>query len=435
MLAALASRRRFAGCCLVAALLTGCSQTPPPPAGRAPEKPKVEGELAFTTLSKVDAAALKIKSEAVQAKGEKVPLPWVGEVQERLQLTGWIMAPQGNEVTITAPVAGYVRLPSKTDTALPIAGRTATAGQELFTMQPVLTPLEALQFAMLKRGVEGELKKAEADVKLAKVERKRTLDLFAQKIKQQQDVDLAEKKLQHAEEDLSVAKDKLERFKNPDVPIIAPRRGTVLTVSVSPGQYVPSAAPLVTIADLSTLWIRVQVPESDLPYVDRARGVQITRRNGEGGEGKGNERFSFTAKPVALVPQVDTARHTADMIYELQPPKQGDVFFAKDQMVTVLVPVGRQRAESVVPPSAIIYDAHGGAWVYVEDKKETKFHRYERRRVELGPTIDQGVVIRNVNQLGEREPALKAGEFVVTEGAALLFSREFHKTPVNPVNP
>src|SRR5262249_25113992 len=152
----------------------------------------------------------KIKSEAVQAKGEQVPLPWVGKDQERLQLTGWIMAPQGNEVTVTAPVAGYIRPPVKPKGALPIAGHSAAEGQELFTIQPVLAPLEALQFATLKRGVEGELKKAEAGLKLAKVELKRTLDLFQQKIKQQQDVDLAETKLRYAEEDLTVAQDKLE---------------------------------------------------------------------------------------------------------------------------------------------------------------------------------------------------------------------------------
>lgn len=422
---AAASPRAAAGCCLLAALLSGCGQTPgatPPPA-RAPEKPKVEGDLAFTTLRKEDAAALKIRSEPVKprGKGQQAPLPWVGEVQERLQLTGWVMAPQGKEVTVTAPVAGYVRLPPKGDGATVVAGRPATAGQELFTMQPVLTPLEAVQLAMLKRGVEGELKKATAGLELAKIERKRTLDLFQQKIKQRQDVDLAETKLKYAEEDLTVAKDKLERFQNPDVPIVAPRAGTVLAVTVSPGQYVPAAAPLVTIADLSTLWVRVQVPESDLPYVDRSRAVEVMQRNGDGGR----ERSSLQARPVALVPVVDAARHTADMIYELKPPQ--DVVLAKDQMVTVLVPVGRQRLESVVPYSAIIYDAHGGAWLYVDRTEKPNVQRYERRRVELGAGVDGGVVVR-----AGQEPALRADERVVTEGAALLFSREFHKTPVHP---
>jgi RND family efflux transporter MFP subunit len=334
------------------------------------------------------------------------------------------MAPQGKEVTVTAPVAGYVRVPAKGDGAMPIVGHTATKDQKLFIMKPVLAPLEALQFATLKRGVEGELKKAQAGLQLAKVELKRTLDLFRQKIKQQQDVDLAETKLKYAEEDLTVARDKLERFQNPDVPIEAPSGGTVLTVNVSPGQYVPAAAPLVTIADLSTLWVRVQIPESDLPFVDRSRVVEIMRRDGNG---EGRDRFAFEAKPVALVPVVETTRHTADMIYELQPQKKGDVVFAKDQMVTVLVPVGRQRKESVVPYEAIIYDAHGGAWLYVDHTKDPEVRRYERRRVELGAGVDGGIVVRSA-----QGPALRADERVVTEGAALLFSREFHKTPVHP---
>src|SRR5262249_28915816 len=154
--------------------------------------------------------ALKIRSEPVKSlvKGQKAPLPWVGEVQERLQLTGWIMAPQGKEVTVTAPVAGYVRLPGKGDGAMPIVGHAAAKDQRLFIMEPVLAPLEAVQFVLLKRGVEGELKKAQAGLQLARIEMKRTLELFRQKIKQQQDVDLAETKLKYAEEDLTVAKDK-----------------------------------------------------------------------------------------------------------------------------------------------------------------------------------------------------------------------------------
>src|SRR5262249_8895137 len=153
----------------------------------------------------------------------------------------------------------------------------------------------------------GELKKAQAGLQLARIEMKRTLELFRQKIKQQQDVDLAETKLKYAEEDLTVAKDKLERFQNPDVPIVAPSGGTGVSGNASRGQYVPAAAPLATIADLSTLWVRVQVPESDLPYVDRSRAVEIARRDGNG---EGRDRFAFEAKPVALVPVVDAAKHT-----------------------------------------------------------------------------------------------------------------------------
>jgi multidrug efflux pump subunit AcrA (membrane-fusion protein) len=96
--------------------------------------------------------------------------------------------------------------------------------------------------------------------------------------------------------------------------------------------------------------------------------------------------------------------------------------FAKDQMVTVYVPLGHKRVETVVPYSAFVFDAFGGAWIYLESTDaKAKTHRFERRRVEMGPVIGGEFVIR---------PGLTASDRVVVTGAGFLFSREFHSPPV-----
>src|SRR5262249_49009868 len=179
---------------------------------------------------------------------------------------------------------------------------------------------------------------------------------------------------------------------------------TVLTLNVSPGQYVPAAAPLVTIADLSQLWVRVPVPEQYLPRLDRDRPVTIVLKSANGADlTKADRRIdSFEAKPVAAVPQVDTIRHTADMLYELTPDPAKRLLLAKDQMVTVYVALGQQKEETVLPYSAVVFDAYAGTWIYLDKTPEgAKQHVFERRRVELGPTVEGGVVVR---------PKLKAGE-------------------------
>src|SRR5262249_33667347 len=96
--------RRFAVIALLGPMTcAGCNRGPaasPPPA--AAEKPKVESELGRTTLSQEAARSLGIRSEP--ARNETI--------QAYLALTGWVMAKPGNEVTLTAPVAGYVREPA-----------------------------------------------------------------------------------------------------------------------------------------------------------------------------------------------------------------------------------------------------------------------------------------------------------------------------------
>jgi RND family efflux transporter MFP subunit len=386
------------------------------------EKPHVESDLARTTLADDEVKSLRVRSEPVRSE----------EVQERLSFTGWVMVKQGNEVTVTAPLAGYVTEPGKGGVQ-PVAGMAVQKGQELFRLEPVLTPVEQIQMAGLRRDMEKDLTKAQEMVTVCKLDFQRTESLFKQKIRQEQDVEQARAKLRSAEADVEGAKDKLRLFGDDagqggshlkPLLVKAPRDGTVLTVPVSPGQYIQAAAPLVTLADLSELWLRVPVPENDLSRLDAKKNVTVLPRGNGHLKGADGNPLRFEAEPVAFVPLVDSAKHTADLIYRLK-PVQGNFLWAKDQMVDVLVPVGGKNKQSIIPYTAVVYDSYGGSWIYLDRSKngENK-HVFERRRVEVGATVDGGVVIGAAAQAGDR---------VVVEGVGVLFSREFHRPPTREV--
>lgn len=412
----MATASRIPGFPLLAVLLVvGCAQSPAQqPAGPPVEKPKVESDLSKTTLPAAAFRSLGIRCEPAR----------VEPVREHARLTGWVMVRPGDEVTVTAPVAGYVREATPAGkTRVPIPGLPIEQGTVLLSLEPVLSPVEQLQLATLKRGVENELAKAQESITAAESELQRVEGLHRQGLRGQQDVEQAQVRLKHAQADLHAARDKLKLFalpvngseaRLPTLALTAPLTGTVLSVQANPGQYVPAATPLVTIADLRELWLRVPVPESILPRVDRTAAATLDHTGKPG-----------LAEPVAAVPQVDLARHTADLLYRL--PASAPANLAKDQMLSVRVPLGEARKESVVPYDAVVYDAYAGAWVYIDQTPpRAAEHVFERRRVELGPTMADGVVIR---------PALRPEERVVVRGAAALFSREFHKPPVTPGGP
>jgi len=408
---------------LVLLVLVGCNrgQPPSPPAA---EKPHVEADLARTTLSDKHFGSLKIQTEPLRSE----------RVREHLTLPGWIAVKQGNEVTLTAPVAGYVRAPSgSAGNSLPVAGLSVKQGRELFRIEPVLTPLEQIQLASLQRGVRNELNKAIESVAMADSEFERVRGLKQQGLRGQQDLEQARARLKHAREDEAAAHDKLALFGEDEqggparpqpMPIIAPQDGTALQVAVTPGQYVSASAPLVSLADLSELWVRVPVPEADLPRIMKALkqpAVLVLKPSGSGAA----KEVAPAVPPlsfVALVPQVDRTRHTADLLYRLPPDAHKLGLVAKDQLVSIEVPLGECRDEMVVAYDAVVFDAHDGAWVYFDKTpKGGKQKVYERRRVELGPTIGKDVVLRQLDA--------KGGESIVTHGAAALFSREFYKPP------
>jgi RND family efflux transporter MFP subunit len=391
-------------------LAVGCNN-PAKPSAPASEKVKSEADLAFTDLSKKAYVSLEIKTQKAEVK----------EVSERLALTGWIMAKPGNEVTLTASIAGYVHFPK--DRA-PIAGEPVKAKDELLTLQQELSPVEKIQVAALKITYETELAKAQSTLKNCEIELTRTEKLVESKAKNKQELERAQLNLDHAKEEVAGATKRLEKLtvlQNQPRPLQASRDGKILQLYVGPGQYVPVSAPLITIIDLQPVWARVPVPESDLLDVDPKANVEVGWKNGNHNQ-TGKLPF-FKAKPVGRVPQVDPAKHTAELWYELLPTKEADRF-VKDQMVTVHLPVGKKGKGTIVPYSAIVFDVHGQGLIYLErtTDKDTK-HRFERRPVELVSSTDDGNVVIRTD--------LNGGERIVTNGAAVLFSRDFHRTPVH----
>src|SRR5262245_776862 len=187
--------------------------------------------------------------------------------------------------------------------------------------------------------------------------------LKEQGLRGQQDLEQARARLKHAEEDEKAARFNLTLFGEDEkggparpqpIPITAPQSGSTLQVPVTPGQYVSASAPLVSIADMSELWVRVPVPEADLPRVALKQPAVLVLTP----SGSGAAKTVAPAVPplpfIALVPQVDRTRHTADLLYRLPPDAQKHGLVAKDQLVNIEVPLievplGESRDEVRVP--------------------------------------------------------------------------------------
>ncbi|MFZ5633402.1 MAG: HlyD family secretion protein [Bacillota bacterium] len=61
-----------------------------------------------------------------------------------------------------------------------------------------------------------------------------------------------------------------------DTKIISPTDGTVITRNYEPGEYIPAGAPVVTVADLNDLWIKIFVSTDDLPKIKLGQQVSFT---------------------------------------------------------------------------------------------------------------------------------------------------------------
>jgi cobalt-zinc-cadmium efflux system membrane fusion protein len=179
------------------------------------------------------------------------------------------------------------------------------------------------------------------------------------------------------------------------VTVTAPIAGSVIDLAVAPGAYWndPTAA-LMTVADLSTVWVTANVAEKDTSLIAKGQPVDVAFPAYPGEVFKGEVLF------VSDVLDADTRRTKVRIAFpnpdmRLKPNMFAAVsFFTPKRMVTF------------VPTTALILK-NDTDQVFVEVEPWT----FEARRVETG--VEQGD--QTIVQAG-----LKAGDRVVVKGGVLL---------------
>jgi cobalt-zinc-cadmium efflux system membrane fusion protein len=179
------------------------------------------------------------------------------------------------------------------------------------------------------------------------------------------------------------------------VVVRAPLSGKVLELSVVPGEFRnDTTVPLMTIADLSSVWVSSQVPESYIRFVQLRERVAISLVAYPG------ETFDGSVSRIAdtVDPQTRTVKVQAEMdnrAGRFRPEMYGSIHHIESTVKAVVVPAG-----------AVIHSGERTI-LFVE----TAPGRFEPRQVSLGPRAGDRVrVISGVS----------AGDSIVSDGAMLL---------------
>lgn len=180
------------------------------------------------------------------------------------------------------------------------------------------------------------------------------------------------------------------------VPLVAPANGVVLDLSAAAGEFsksLESANPLITLADLDTVWIVGDVYEKDVAKVSRGRAVTVTLQ-AYSGEHWGGRIDSVSGA-------LDPTTRTLKVRIVLPNPGQR---LKPEMFGTIHVNTGLRRA-LIVPASAIIREGDATT-VFVNSGGKP-----EQRTVIVGQSADGNVEILS---------GLRAGEEVAAQGSELL---------------
>lgn len=184
----------------------------------------------------------------------------------------------------------------------------------------------------------------------------------------------------------------------------APFAGRVIDRKVTPGALFEALQPLLTLADLSTVWVFMQAYEKDLAQL--REGVDVTLRS----EAYPQEAFKGKVDFVGSVidPTSRTARVRASVPNRAEKLKPG--MFVKAQ---VDVPRTYDGGTVLAVPQSALQMLEGRTTVFVQTEPGV----FVRRLVETAHTFEGFTEVFS---------GIKAGEVVVTEGSFVLKS-EFAK--------
>jgi len=264
------------------------------------------------------------------------------------------------------------------------------------------------------------LDKSKSQLALAKRVLDRQTSLLADKATAMREVDQARNDYAVAESDLATAQGTImaarnrlrviigrdrgeververERSVNPLITINAPIDGTVIARKVGPGQYVRSDAAdsLYSIADLTTMWLKANVPENDIAYVKVGQEIEV--------KVTAVPDRVFKARITAIGASSDAATRRVVVRSEIPNP---DRALKSEMFASFRITIGGGEPSPVVPVEAVIRDGEQ-AILWVEREPMV----FQRRKVKLGLEREGRVQILE---------GLDAGELVVGRGAVFV---------------
>jgi cobalt-zinc-cadmium efflux system membrane fusion protein len=181
----------------------------------------------------------------------------------------------------------------------------------------------------------------------------------------------------------------------PQVVVRSPLAGKVLELSVVPGEYRnDTTASVMTVADLATVWVSSQVPESYIRFVQIGERVEISLLAYPG--------ETFTGHVSRIADTVDPQTRTVKVHAEMKNP---DGRF-RPEMYGRIHHI-ESTAQVIVLPAGAVVERDSGSVVFVETTPGT----FAQRRVTLGGRV--GDLVRVTS-------GVQAGEVVVVDGVMLL---------------
>jgi biotin carboxyl carrier protein len=386
----------------VVAFLTGCAEkddtAKKSPAAESTQKADADDDGPGVTL-KPDAQALA---------GLKVDTLTEHTLSPELVAYGRLEEDPSASFTVRAPYAGTLRLAS--GQIWPTIGESIPAHTGLGQIEPRLQLTDRVALNTQLATVRADLNASQAAVASAQVayDRSRALNAdnrnVSDRVVQEAAAKLAAEKNHEAgaRSLIQVLESTLSSAASGDIrPVTAERGGDVVEVLAHPGESIEQGAPIVRLAQLDRLLIRIELPVGEhLPAGTVAVGIIPA-----GFE----DQPPLPARRIAVTAASDPHALGTAFLYRLSQTRPG---LRPGNAVTAHFTLPGKAGQGVLIPRSAIVQQDGRPWVYVQ----TKSDRFTRKPVSVDMPVPGGFLAAR---------GFEAGDKLVVRGVQTLLSEEF----------
>ena len=356
------------------------------------------------------------------SKEQQWKLPFRTEVasrhtlRESVSLSGKVLARPGGDFRVVPPLAGRFIAPAS---GPPVLGQSVRRGELLGWIEPPLsapvevamesarvqTELSLAQFKGEITGARAQVVQRNTELDLARKEKERAERLFGIEAVSQRRLEMAQSALAITEANVEASQEsllmllkaqkRLEGGEERDgmaehkFPLYAPGSGTVAESRAAAGAFAGQQETLLRIVDLSRVWIRAEVHETDLSDVRDVTGARVVLPDGTTLEvSRGRDRLLLKGDVV------DPDTRTFPIVWEVA---NSDRKLKVGLLLEIQVLTTEEVGTIAVPSSSVLREENKSI-VYVQVAGET----LDRRIVETGLQDGELIQIRAGLSLGDR---------------------------------
>ncbi|WP_394778800.1 efflux RND transporter periplasmic adaptor subunit [Undibacterium sp.] len=362
---------------LSAGMLYGCG-------GKEDKKSTEETEASSAPMIR-EGSSIRLPVSSPLRKSISVAAVTEQSIERSISVPGTIEADAARMIKVVPPVSGRIVQLNKR------LGDTVKAGEVLFS-------LESADLA----SAYSDAGKSQAALSLTKHNLQRQTDLVEAGIAARKDLEQAESDYTQAVNEADRAKSRLSQLgtslgngSGRSYQLRSPISGKVIELTGSQGGFWNDTnAPLMTVADLSTVWLAASIQEKDLPLVFIGQAAKITLNAFDG------ESFDGKVRYIGDVLDPDTRTIKVRIAVDNPAGRFKPGMFAK------VVFSGQAHPAPSVPAAALVQNGFNTR-VFVEKAPWV----YEARIVKTGAQAGGNVEIVS---------GLKAGERIVAKDGVLL---------------